>query len=122
MMKPALFMFVLVVLSGCATSIPPKAIYAIARQDRYSGPEASRNFFRADETPCIKISGYGSSTFSYELYKRGMLERIDSGNVNKFNNNENLTCWKNLPNGSYEFQIYNPSGTYVDTIEFSVEE
>jgi hypothetical protein len=122
MKKSALFMFVLAVLSGCAPSHSPKAIYAIARQDRYSGVEASRNFFRADETPCIKISGYGSSTFSYKLYKKGTLESIDSGNVTKLNNNENLTCWKNLPSGTYEFQIYNPSGTYIDTIIFIVGE
>ena len=122
MKKLTLSVFVLLVLSGCAASSPPKAIYAIAKQDRYSGVEASRDFFRVDETPCVKISGHGSSTFSYKLYKEGMLESVDSGSVNKFNNNETLTCWKNLPSGSYEFQIYDNSGAYVDTIEFRIGE
>ena len=99
---------------------PPKAIYAIAKQDRYSGVNASRDFFWVDETPCVKISGYGNSTFSYKLYKGGMLESVDSGSVNKLSNNDILTCWKNLPGGSYKFQIYDSSGTYVDTIEFSI--
>ncbi len=121
MKKLGLLMFVLVVLNGCATSSPPpKAIYAIAKQDRYSGVNASRDFFRVDETPCVKISGYGNSTFSYKLYKGGMLESVDSGSVNKLSNNDILTCWKNLPGGSYMFQIYDSSETYVDTIEFSI--
>jgi len=121
MKKPVLFMSVLFLLSGCATSSPPpKAIYAIAKQDRYSGVNASRVFFRQGETPCVKISGYGSSTFSYNLYKVGILESVDSGSVDKLNNNDILTCWKNLPGGSYKFQIYDSFGAYVDTIEFSV--
>jgi len=120
MKKLGLLMFVLVVLSGCATSNPPKAIYAIAKQDRYSGVSASRDFFRVDETPCVKISGYGSSTFSYKLFKEGVLENIDSGSINKFSNNDTLTCWKNLPRGFYKFQIYDSFGTYVDTIEFRI--
>jgi len=124
MKKPALFVFILVFLTGCATGNPPahKAIYAIAKQDRYSGEKASRDFFRINETPCVKISGHGSSTFSYRLYKGGMLESIDSGNVNKSGNNDTLTCWKNLPGGTYTFQIYDSFGTYVDTIEFRVGE
>jgi hypothetical protein len=121
MKKLGLLMSLLVVLSGCATSSPPpKAIYPVAKQDRYSGVNASRDFFRADETPCVKISGYGSSTFSYKLYKEGMLESVDSGSVDKVKNNDILTCWKNLPSGSYKFQIYDSFGAYVDTIEFSV--
>ena len=120
MKKLGLLMFVLVALNGCATSNPPKAIYAIAKQDRYSGVNASRDFFRVDETPCVKISGYGNSTFSYKLYKEGMLESVDSGSVDKVKNNDILTCWKNLPSGSYKFQIYDSFGAYVDTIEFSV--
>ena len=124
MKKPGLLMLVFVVLSGCATSSPPtpKAIYAIAKQDRYSGVNASRDFFRVDETPCVKISGYGNSTFSYKLYKEGMLESVDSGSVNKFSNNDTLTCWKYLPRGSYKFQIYDSFGTYVNTLEFSIGE
>ena len=123
MKKPGLLIFVLVVLCGCAASSPPpKAIYAIAKQDRYSGVNASRDFFRAGETPCVKISGYGSSTFAYRLYKHGMLESVDSGSIDKFSNNATLTCWKNLPGGSYKFQIYDSSGTYVDTIEFGIGE
>jgi hypothetical protein len=121
MKKLGLLMSLLVVLSGCATNSPPlKAIYPVAKQDRYSGVNASRDFFRADETPCVKISGYGSSTFSYKLYKEGMLESVDSGSVDKVKNNDILTCWKNLPSGSYKFQIYDSFGAYVDTIEFSV--
>jgi hypothetical protein len=121
MKKLGLFMSLLVVLSGCATSSPsPKAIYPVAKQDRYSGVNASRDFFRTHETPCVKISGYGSSTFSYKLYKEGVLEGVDSGSVDKLNNNDILTCWKNLPSGSYKFQIYDSFGAYVDTIEFSV--
>lgn len=120
MKKPALFIVVLVFLSGCATASSPKAIYAIAKQDRYSGVNASRDFFRPDETPCVKISGSGSSTFSYKLYKEGMLESIDTGNINKSGNNDTLTCWKNLPGGFYKFQIYDSSGAYVDTIEFTI--
>jgi hypothetical protein len=120
MKKLGLLMFVLIVLSGCAASTPPKAIYAIAKQDRYSGVNASRDFFRVDETPCVKISGYGTSTFSYKLYKEGMLESVDSGSVNKFSNNETLTCWKNLPSGFYKFQIYDSFGTYVDRINFII--
>lgn len=120
MKKLALLMLVVVIHTGCATSSPPKAIYAIAKQDRHFGVEASRDFFRGDETPCVKISGSGSSTFSYKLYKEGMLESVDSGSVNKFHNNETLTCWKNLPSGSYEFQIYDNLGKYVDTITFSI--
>ena len=122
MKKIALLLFVLYFLSGCATSSPPKAIYAIAKQDRYSGVNASRDFFRAGETPCVKISGYGNSIFSYKLYKKGMLENIDSGNINKSTDNDILTCWKNLPRGSYTFQIYDSVGTYVDTIEFVIGE
>jgi len=122
MKKLVLLMFILFALNGCATSNPPKAIYAVAKQDRYSGVTASRDFFRVGETPCIKISGYGSSTFSYKLYKEGLLESVDSGSVNKSSNNEILTCWKNLPNGFYKFQIYDGSGTYVDTIKFSIGE
>jgi hypothetical protein len=118
----ALLLFVLVTLAGCATSSPPKAIYAIAKQDRYSGVNASRDFFRVEETPCVKISGYGSSAFSYKLYKKGILENVDSGSINKSSNNEILTCWKNLPSGSYTFQIYDSFETYVDTIEFSIGE
>jgi hypothetical protein len=122
MKKLRLFVFVLVLLNGCAASIPPRAIYAIAKQDRYAGVNASRDSFRAGETPCIKISGYGGSTFSYRLYKEGMLESVDSGTVNKIGDNEVLTCWKNLPDGFYKFRIYDDSGTYVDTIEFSIGE
>jgi hypothetical protein len=120
MKKLGLLMFVLIVLNGCAASNPPKAIYAIAKQDRYSGVSASRDFFRVGESPCVKISGYGSSTFSYRLYKEGVLESVDSGSINKLSDNEILTCWNNLPGGSYRFQIYDSFGTYVDTIEFSV--
>ena len=120
MKKPGLLLFVFVVLIGCATKNPPKAIYAVAKQDMYSGVKASRDSFRADETPCVKISGYGSSTFSYKLYKVGVLESVDSGSINKFGKNETLTCWRNLPGGSYKFQIYDSFGTYVDTIEFSI--
>ena len=120
MKKPVLFIVVLIFLSGCATASSPKAIYAIAKQDRYSGVSASRDFFRGGETPCVKISGYGSSTFSYRLYKEGMLESVDSGSINKLSDNEILTCWNNLPGGSYRFQIYDSFGTYVDTIEFSI--
>ena len=115
-------MFLLFVLNGCATSKPPKAIYAVTKQDRYSGVNASRDFFRVGETPCIKISGYGSSTFSYKLYKEGLLESVDSGSVNKSSTNDILTCWKNLPYGFYKFQIYDSSGTYVDTIKFRIGE
>ena len=123
MKKPVLFMSVLFLLSGCATSSPPpKAIYAIAKQDRYSGVNASRDYFRIGESPCVKISGYGNSTFSYKLYKQGMLEIVDSGNINKLSNNDILTCWNNLPGGSYKFQIYDSFGTYVDTIEFIIGE
>ena len=121
MKKPGLYLLLVsVILSGCATSPPPKAIYAIAKQDRYAGPNSSRDYFRADETPCVKISGYGSSSFSYRLYKEGVLEGVDSGSVNKSGNNEILTCWKKLPGGSYTFQIYDASGAYVDTIKFSI--
>ena len=122
MSKPALIVLILVVLSGCATGNPAtrKAIYAIAKQDRYSGVKASRDFFGPHETPCVKISGYGSSTFSYRLYKVGMLESVDTGSVNKFRDNETLTCWKNLPDGSYKFQIYDSGGTYTDMIEFRI--
>lgn len=120
MRKPALLLFVVIVLCGCATPNPPKAIYAVTKQDRYLGVNASRDFFRAGETPCVKISGYGSSTFSYKLYKVGVLESVDSGSMSKSSNNEILTCWKNLPGGSYKFQIYDSFGEYVNTIEFSV--
>jgi len=122
MKKLVLLMFLLFVLNGCATSKPPKAIYAVTKQDRYSGVNASRDFFRVGETPCIKISGYGSSTFSYKLYKEGLLESVDSGSVNKSSTNDILTCWKNLPYGFYKFQIYDSSGTYVDTIKFRIGE
>ena len=124
MKKLALSLSVLFILSGCATtsSTPKKAIYAVAKQDMYSGVNASRDFFRANETPCVKISGYGNSTFSYKLYKTGILESVDSGTVNKSSNNEIVTCWKKLPGGSYKFQIYDSSGAYVDTIEFSIGE
>ncbi len=123
MKKLALFISVLAVMSGCAAGSPPnKAIYPVAKQDRYSGVNASRDFFRGDETPCVKISGYGSSTFSYRLYKQGVLESVDSGSVNKVGDNEILTCWKYLPRGSYTFRIYDSFGSYVDTIEFSVGE
>ena len=123
MKKIALLLFVLFIVSGCATSSPPpKAIYAIAKQDRYSGVNASRDFFRAGETPCVKISGYGNSTFSYKLYKEGTLDNVDSGTINKSGDNEILTCWKNLPGGFYKFQIYDSLGTYVDTIEFRIGE
>ena len=81
---------------------------------------ASRDFFRVDETPCVKISGYGKSAFSYKLYKEGMLESVDSGNINKLSSDDMLTCWKNLPSGFYKFQIYDSLGAYVDTIEFRV--
>jgi hypothetical protein len=119
----AIFVFFnITLLLSCATSPPPKAIYAIAKQDRYSGVTASRDFFRVGETPCVKISGYGNSTFSYKLYKEGMLESFDSGSVNKLSNNDILTCWKNLPGGSYKFQIYDSSGKYVDTITFRIGE
>ena len=120
MKKPGLLLLVLALLSGCAAGSPSKAIYAIAKHDRYSGVNASRDIFMAGETPCVKISGYGSSTFSYKLYKTGVLESVDSGSVNKLSNNANLTCWKNLPGGSYKFQIYDSYGNYVDTIEFRV--
>lgn len=123
MKKIALLPFVLFIVSGCATSSsPPKAIYAIAKQDRYSSENASRDFFRAGETPCVKISGYGNSTFSYKLYKEGILENVDSGTINKSGDNEILTCWKNLPGGAYMFQIYDSFGTFVDTIEFGIGE
>lgn len=122
MKKIGLLMFVLVLLNGCAASNPPKAIYAIAKQDRYSGVNASRDYFRIGESPCVKISGYGNSTFSYKLYKQGMLEIVDSGNINKLSNNDILTCWNNLPGGAYKFQIYDSFGTYVDTIEFIIGE
>jgi uncharacterized protein YceK len=121
MKKLVLLMLIVAVLSGCATtSPPPKAIYAIAKQDRYSGVNASRDYFRADENPCVKISGYGSSAFSYKLYKKGMLESVDSGSIDKFSNSDTLTCWKNLPGGTYKFEIYDSFGAYVDTIVFSV--
>jgi hypothetical protein len=123
MKKLVLLMCVPVLLVACATGTPPqKAIYAVAKQDRYAGVKASRDFFRADETPCVKISGYGSSSFSYRLYKVGLLESVDSGTVNKSSNNEILTCWKKLPGGSYQLQIYDSSGKYVNTIEFGVAE
>lgn len=119
MNKPAVFILALIFLGGCASpQTPAKAIYAIARQDRYSGINASRTTFSMGETPCLKIAGYGSSTFSYRLYKEGLLESVDSGSVNKTGDNEVLTCWRNLPAGSYKFQIYDSSGGYVDTIEF----
>lgn len=122
MKKIALLLFVIFFMSGCATSSPPKAIYAIAKHDRYSGVNASRDFFRAGETPCVKISGYGNSTVSYKLYKEGILESVDSGTINKSSDNDILTCWKNLPRGSYKFQIHDSVGTYVDTIEFGIGE
>lgn len=124
MKKTILLIIISFVLGGCAAqSAPPaKAIYAIAKQDRYAGASASRDSFGANETPCIKISGYGGSTFSYRLYKQDMLESIDSGTVNKEGDNEVLTCWKKLPAGFYSFQIYDSSGTYVDTIKFSIRE
>ena len=122
MKKIALLLSILPILTGCAvsTTCTKKAIYAVAKQDRYSDENASRNFFRADETPCVKISGYGTSTFSYKLYKVGLLESVDSGTVNKSSGDDILTCWKNLPGGSYKFEIYDTSGTYVATIEFSI--
>lgn len=122
MKKIALLLSILPILTGCAvsTTSTKKAIYAVAKQDRYSDENASRNFFRADETPCVKISGYGTSTFSYKLYKVGLLESVDSGTVNKSSGDDILTCWKNLPGGSYKFEIYDSSGTYVATIEFSI--
>jgi len=121
MKKLVLLLIVPIILGGCAApKTPAKAIYAIAKQDRYSGVNASRDSFRADETPCVKISGYGSSAFSYRLYKEGILESVDSGNVNKTDDNEVLTCWKNLPVGFYTFRIYNSSGKYVDTIKFCI--
>ena len=122
MKKLALFICVSTVLGGCATGSSPRAIYAIAKQDRYSGVEASRESFGPNETPCIKISGYGSSTFSYRLNKEGLLESVDSGSVDKSGNDETLTCWNNLPGGFYRFQIYDSYGIYVDTLEFSVAE
>ena len=123
MKKTVLFILVFMLPGGCATpQSPAKAVYAIAKQDRYLGANASRDSFRAGESPCVKISGYGGSTFSYRLYKEGMLERVDSGNVNKTGDNEVLTCWKNLPGGFYKFRIYDSYGTYVDTSEFSIGE
>jgi hypothetical protein len=122
MKKPVLLIVVLLSAVGCAAPSPPKAIYAIAKQDRYSGVEASRESFRGNETPCIKISGYGSSAFSYRLYKEGQLESVDSGRVDKSDNAETLTCWKDLPGGFYRFKIYDSSGSYVDTLEFRVGE
>ena len=121
-MNKLLLLIIILLLVGCATSSTPKAIYAIAKQDRYSGVNASRDFFREDETPCVKISGYGNSTFSYKLYKEGILENVDSGSINKSRNNDILTCWKNLPRGSYKFQIYDSSEAYVDTIQFTIGE
>lgn len=115
-----LLLFVVFMITGCATSTPPKAIYAVAKQDRYAGVEANRDFFRPGETPCIKISGYGTSAFSYKLYKEGLLESVDSGNVNKSGDNEILTCWKNLPAGFYKFQVFDSFGAYVATITFRV--
>jgi hypothetical protein len=121
MKKPVLLLLVMVLLGGCAAgSPPPKAIYAIAKQDRYSGVNATRDYFRENETPCVKISGYGNSTFSYKLYKEGILEAVDSGTINKSENNEILTCWKSLPAGHYGFQIFDSSGSYVNTIKFSI--
>ena len=120
MKKSLIILFMLFLLGGCATSNPPRAIYAVAKQDRYADVKASRDFFRAGETPCIKISGYGNSTFSYKLYKVGLLEIVDSGNINKISDNDILTCWKNLPEGSYTFNIYDSSGIYVATIAFGV--
>jgi hypothetical protein len=121
MKKVPLLLIVSVILAGCAApGTPAKAIYAIAKQDKYSGANASRESFGINETPCIKISGYGSSVFSYRLYKEDILESIDSGNVTKQGDNEVLTCWKSLPEGFYTFQIYDSSGTYVDTIKFSI--
>jgi len=120
MKKLGLLLSVYFFLGGCASTNPPKAIYTIAKQDRYSGVNASRNFFRTGETPCIKISGYGYSAFSYRLYKVGTLESIDSGSINKSDNNEILTCWKNLPSGSYKIQIYDSSGGFVSTLEFGI--
>ena len=120
MKKLVLLIVVLISAVGCAATSPPKAIYAIAKQDRYSGVEASRDSFRGNETPCIKISGYGDSAFSYRLYKQGQLESVDSGNVDKSGNAETLTCWKGLSGGFYRFQIYDSFGSYVDTLEFRV--
>ena len=122
MKTKVLLLIATLVLGGCATQTVPqaKAIYAIAKQDRYAGVSASRESFGASETPCIKISGYGGSTFSYRLYKQDMLESIDSGTVNKVGDNEVLTCWKKLPVGYYSFQIYDSIGNYVDTLKFSI--
>ena len=121
MNKAVLLLIVSIILAGCAApGTPAKAIYAIAKQDKYSGASASRESFRTNETPCIKISGYGSSVFSYKLYQEGVLESIDSGIVNKQGDNEVLTCWKSLPEGFYTFQIYDSSGTYVDSIKFNI--
>ena len=117
----ALLLIIPFVLGGCASQgTSAKAIYAIAKQNRYYGVKASRDSFGANETPCIKISGYGSSTFSYRLYKEGLLESVDSGSVNKTGDDEVLTCWNNLPGGFYSFQIYDSSGDFVDTIKFTV--
>jgi len=121
MKKIALLLSVFVFMGGCApTYPPPKAIYAVAKQDRYSGINAGRNFFRLGETPCVKISGYGYSAFSYWLYKEGTLESVDSGNITSSGNNEVLTCWHNLPPGSYTFQIYDGFGAFVSTIAFAI--
>ncbi len=122
MKKLALLLFVSVVLGGCAPRTTPsaRAIYAVAKQDKYSNTSASRDAFAAGETPCIKISGHGGSTFSYRLYKEGVLESVDTGTVNKTGDNEVLTCWKNLPTGHYMFKIYDSSGNYVDTIKFTM--
>ena len=78
MKKTFLLLFSAVILAGCTagTRTIPKAIYAVARHDRYSGVNASREYFRRGETPCVKIAGYGSSTFSYRLYKEGMLKAL----------------------------------------------
>ena len=116
----ALLLFVAVAISGCAATPPPRAIYAVAKQDMYAGENASRDFFYINETPCVKISGYGSSTFSYKLYKQGILESFDTGTMNKLTNNEILTCWKNLPVGSYTFQIFDSTGSYVSALVFSI--
>ena len=121
MKKLALLLIFSIVLCGCAAPrSSSKAIYVVAKQDKYSNTSASRNAFSAGETPCIKISGYDSSTFSYRLYKEGMLESVDTGIVNKKGDNEVLTCWNNLPFGHYTFKIYDSSGNYVDTIKFSM--